>query len=316
MMKDAIDHILLPKLHQVVENLKTKAQEYHGVPMLARTHGQAASPTTLGKEINVFVERLTDETVTLQKVRVKCKFGGATGNFNAHKVSYPDIDWPAFADRFTSEMGLYRSKFTTQVAHYDDVAAMSHQWIRINTILSDLCKDIWTYVSMDYFKQKTKAGEIGSSAMPHKVNPIDFENAEGNLGIANAIFGYLAEKLPVSRLQRDLTDSTVLRNLGVPFGHSLIAYTSIIKGLDKLLLNEQALHDDLDKNWAVVAEAIQNILRREKYPEPYEALKELTRGKAGISRDDIHAFIKTLNVNDKVKAELLAITPFNYVGYI
>lgn len=315
MMKDAIDHVLLPKLHQVVENLKNKAQEYHGVPMLARTHGQAASPTTLGKEINVFVERLEDEIDTLQKVKVKCKFGGATGNFNAHKVSYPGVDWPAFADTFTAEMGLYRSKFTTQIAHYDDVAAMSHQWIRINTILADLCKDIWTYVSMDYFKQKTKAGEIGSSAMPHKVNPIDFENAEGNLGMANAIFGYLAEKLPVSRLQRDLTDSTVLRNLGVPFGHSLIAYTSIIKGLDKLLLNEQALHDDLDKNWAVVAEAIQNILRREKYPEPYEALKELTRGKAGINKDDIHHFIATLDVSTAVKNELLAITPFNYVGY-
>lgn len=315
MMKDAIDHVLLPKLHQVVENLKNKSQEYHGVPMLARTHGQAASPTTLGKEINVFVERLEDEIDTLQKVKVKCKFGGATGNFNAHKVSYPGVDWPAFADTFTAEMGLYRSKFTTQIAHYDDVAAMSHQWIRINTILADLCKDIWTYVSMDYFKQKTKAGEIGSSAMPHKVNPIDFENAEGNLGMANAIFGYLAEKLPVSRLQRDLTDSTVLRNLGVPFGHSLIAYTSIIKGLDKLLLNEQALHDDLDKNWAVVAEAIQNILRREKYPEPYEALKELTRGKAGITKDDIHHFIATLDVSTTVKNELLAITPFNYVGY-
>ncbi len=315
MMKDAIDHVLLPKLHQVVENLKNKSQEYHGVPMLARTHGQAASPTTLGKEINVFVERLEDEIDTLQKVKVKCKFGGATGNFNAHKVSYPGVDWPAFADTFTAEMGLYRSKFTTQIAHYDDVAAMSHQWIRINTILADLCKDIWTYVSMDYFKQKTKAGEIGSSAMPHKVNPIDFENAEGNLGMANAIFGYLAEKLPVSRLQRDLTDSTVLRNLGVPFGHSLIAYTSIIKGLDKLLLNEQALHDDLDKNWAVVAEAIQNILRREKYPEPYEALKELTRGKAGINKDDIHHFIATLDVSTAVKNELLAITPFNYVGY-
>jgi adenylosuccinate lyase len=315
MMKDALNAVMIPKLHLVLEGIKQKAKEYHGVPMLARTHGQAASPTTLGKEISVFIERLEDEMVSLENQKIKCKFGGATGNFNAHKVSYPNIDWPSFADQFTSDLGLYRSKFTTQIAHYDDVAAMSHQWIRINTILSDLCKDIWTYVSMDYFKQKTKAGEIGSSAMPHKVNPIDFENAEGNLGMANAIFGYLAEKLPVSRLQRDLTDSTVLRNLGVPFGHSLIAYTSIVKGLDKLLLNEQALHDDLDKNWAVVAEAIQNILRREKYPEPYEALKELTRGKAGINKDDIHHFIATLDVSTAVKNELLAITPFNYVGY-
>ncbi len=315
MMKDALNAVMIPKLHLVLEGIKQKAKEYHGVPMLARTHGQAASPTTLGKEISVFVERLEDEIVSLENQKIKCKFGGATGNFNAHKVSYPSIDWPVFADQFSAHLGLKRSKFTTQIAHYDDVAAMSHQWIRINTILLDLCKDIWTYVSMDYFKQKTKAGEIGSSAMPHKVNPIDFENAEGNLGMANAIFGYLAEKLPVSRLQRDLTDSTVLRNLGVPFGHSLIAYSSIIKGLDKLLLNEQALHDDLDKNWAVVAEAIQNILRREKYPEPYEALKELTRGKAGITKEDIHHFIATLDVSTAVKNELLAITPFNYVGY-
>jgi adenylosuccinate lyase len=315
MMKDALNAVMIPKLYLVLEGIKHKTKEYHGVPMLARTHGQAASPTTLGKEISVFIERLEDEMMSLKNQKIKCKFGGATGNFNAHKVSYPNIDWPSFADQFTSDLGLHRSKFTTQIAHYDDVAAMSHQWIRINTILSDLCKDIWTYVSMDYFKQKTKAGEIGSSAMPHKVNPIDFENAEGNLGMANAIFGYLAEKLPVSRLQRDLTDSTVLRNLGVPFGHSLIAYTSIVKGLDKLVLNEQALHDDLDKNWAVVAEAIQNILRREKYPEPYEALKELTRGKAGITKDDIHHFIATLGISTAVKNELLAITPFNYVGY-
>jgi adenylosuccinate lyase len=315
MMKDAMHEILIPELTHVLKSIIQKSEEYKGIPMLARTHGQAASPTTLGKELAVFAERLDDELNILQAIRIKCKFGGATGNFNAHKVSYPTIDWPLFADQFTHHLGIHRSIHTTQIAHYDDVAAICHSMMRINTILIDFCRDMWTYISMDYFKQKTKVGEIGSSAMPHKVNPIDFENAEGNLGLANAIFGFLADKLPISRLQRDLTDSTVLRNLGVPFGHSLISLKSIGKGINKLLLNEQQLHDDLEKNWAVVAEAIQNILRREMYPEPYEALKELTRGKSGITKVDIHQFVHTLNITDSVKEEILAITPQNYVGY-
>ena len=268
MMKDAIDKVMLPQIHKIQDAIREKSKEYKGIPMLARTHGQAASPTTLGKEFAVFEERLEEEISQLQKIVIKCKFGGATGNFNAHKVTYPEIDWLEFADKFTEGLGLKRSKYTTQIAHYDDVAAICHSWKRINTILIDFCRDMWTYISMDYFKQKVKAGEIGSSAMPHKVNPIDFENSEGNAGMANAVFGHLADKLPISRLQRDLTDSTVLRNLGVPFGHTLIALKSMQKGIDKLLLNEQALSDDLDQNWAVVAEAIQNILRREMYPSP------------------------------------------------
>lgn len=315
MLKNALTQVLMPELDQIHTFIAQKSEEYKGLPMLARTHGQAASPTTLGKELAVFAERIEDELNILKALRIKCKFGGATGNFNAHKVSYPMIDWPVFADNFTQHLGIYRSKNTTQIAHYDDVASVCHSMMRINTILIDFCRDMWTYISMDYFKQKTKAGEIGSSAMPHKVNPIDFENAEGNLGMANAVLGFLADKLPISRLQRDLTDSTVLRNLGVPFGHSLIAYKSIGKGIQKLLINESQLHEDLEKNWAVVAEAIQNILRREMYPEPYEALKELTRGKTGINKTDIHQFIETLNVSDSVKAELLAITPHNYIGY-
>jgi adenylosuccinate lyase len=283
--------------------------------MLARTHGQPASPTTLGKELMVFIERLEDEIQIMNAIRIKCKFGGATGNFNAHKVSYPDIDWIKFGNEFTQKLGLRRSQYTTQIAHYDDHAAIFQSWCRINTILIDFCRDIWTYISMEYFKQKTKEGEIGSSAMPHKVNPIDFENAEGNLGMANAIFQHLAEKLPISRLQRDLTDSTVLRNVGVPFGHSIIAYKSIIKGIGKLLVNNAAMDHDLENNWAVVAEAIQNILRREQYPEPYEALKSLTRGKEGITKESMHEFISGLELSKDIKDELLAITPQNYVGY-
>jgi len=315
MIRHGLDEIVIPALKKVLTDIKQRAEEYKGVPMLARTHGQPASPTTLGKEMEVFCERLSDEIDILDSIQIKCKFGGATGNFNAHKVCYPEINWIDFGNRFALGLGLKRSLHTTQIAHYDDHAAIFHSFSRINTILIDFCRDIWTYISMDYFKQKTKAGEVGSSAMPHKVNPIDFENAEGNLGLANAIFSYLAEKLPVSRLQRDLTDSTVLRNVGVPFGHSLIAYQSILKGISKLLLNESALNHDLENNWAVVAEAIQNILRREMYHEPYETLKDLTRGKSSISKTDIQEFITGLDVSEGIKKELMAITPHNYVGY-
>jgi adenylosuccinate lyase len=315
MIKSAMEDIMQPALYEVLEQIKDKARKYQGIPMLARTHGQPASPTTLGKELMVFIERLEDEIQIMNAIRIKCKFGGATGNFNAHKVSYPDIDWIKFGNEFTQKLGLRRSQYTTQIAHYDDHAAIFQSWCRINTILIDFCRDIWTYISMEYFKQKTKEGEIGSSAMPHKVNPIDFENAEGNLGMANAIFQHLAEKLPISRLQRDLTDSTVLRNVGVPFGHSIIAYKSIIKGIGKLLVNNAAMDHDLENNWAVVAEAIQNILRREQYPEPYEALKSLTRGKEGITKESMHEFISGLELSKDIKDELLAITPQNYVGY-
>ncbi len=315
MMKDSLDKIMIPEIQNVLQAIELKAKAYIGIPMLAHTHGQPASPTTLGKEFSVFAERLTDELQILGTLRIKCKFGGATGNFNAHKITYPEINWPEFGDQFAKNLGLHRSKYTTQIAHYDDVSAISHSWVRINNILIDLCRDIWTYISMEYFRQKVKAGEVGSSAMPHKVNPIDFENAEGNLAIANAVFEFLAAKLPISRLQRDLTDSTVLRNLGVPFGHTLIALKSILKGLDKLLLNEDALNRDLEANWAVVAEAIQNILRRELYPQPYEALKSLTRGKTHIRKEDIHDFINQLEIKDTIKEELLIITPQNYIGY-
>lgn len=314
-LKDALNDVIYPQINAIKAAISQKAEDYKGKPLLARTHGQPASPTTLGKEFRVFLERIEDIENEIKSIVIKCKFGGATGNFNAHLVSYPNIDWPKFADKLTSSMGLKRSKYTTQIAHYDDLGSLSHAMSRLNTCLIDLCRDIWTYISMDYFKQKTKAGEIGSSAMPHKVNPIDFENAEGNLGMANAVFGHLAEKLPISRLQRDLTDSTVLRNLGVPFGHCVIAYKSILKGMDKLILHEDNLRRDLENNWAVVAEAIQNILRREMYPKPYEALKDLTRGKALIGQQDIHDFIHSLNVDDKVREELLTITPWNYVGY-
>ncbi|MGB4959386.1 MAG: adenylosuccinate lyase [Saprospiraceae bacterium] len=315
MIKDALYDMMIPTLKTLLAAVKQKSKEYYGIPMLARTHGQPASPTTLGKEWAVYSERLEDELENLMHIKIKCKFGGATGNFNAHLVTYPTVDWKDFADVLMTQFGLFRSKNTTQIAHYDDIAAICHSWVRINTILIDLCRDMWTYISMDYFKQKTKAGEVGSSAMPHKVNPIDFENAEGNLGLANAIFSHLAEKLPISRLQRDLTDSTVLRNIGVPFGHSLLAYNAIKKGIGKLLLNPAALEADLSRNWAVVAEAIQNILRREMYHQPYEALKDLTRGKSEIRKEDIHQFIHDLQVDDTIKKEMLLITPHNYVGY-
>jgi adenylosuccinate lyase len=283
--------------------------------MLAKTHGQPASPTRLGKEMKVFVERLDNQLKLLQQVPFTAKFGGATGNFNAHHVAYASIDWKKFGDHFVTEyLGLERLQYTTQIAHYDNLAAIFQGIKRINTILLDFCKDIWTYISMEYFKQKTIKGEIGSSAMPHKVNPIDFENAEGNLGIANAIFTHLADKLPISRLQRDLTDSTVLRNVGVPMGHTLIAFRSIEKGIGKLLLNEGKINEDLEKNWMVVAEAIQNILRREGFDKPYEALLNLTRGKVSVTKEDIHEFIETLDIAPIVKEELKVITPQNYVG--
>ncbi|WP_418561126.1 adenylosuccinate lyase, partial [Rikenella microfusus] len=285
------------------------------VPMLAHTHGQPASPTVLGKEIRVFVERLGKQLAQLKAIPFPAKFGGATGNFNAHSVAYPDIDWVAFANRFVNgTLGLDRSQFTTQIEHYDNLAALFDAFKRINTILVDLSRDMWTYISMEYFKQKIKAGEVGSSAMPHKVNPIDFENAEGNLGMANAIFEHLAAKLPVSRLQRDLTDSTVLRNIGVPVAHTLIAVSSLMKGLGKLIINREAIDRDLDDNWAVVAEGIQTILRREKYPNPYEALKALTRTNKGITQADIAAFIDGLDVPEPVKQELRALTPHTYIG--
>ncbi len=290
------------------------AHDWAIIPMLARTHGQPASPTLLGKEMMVFVERLDAQLRQLNAVPMSAKFGGATGNFNAHHVAYPSINWVDFGNEFVATLGLTRSQHTTQIEHYDNIAALLHASARINTILTDFCRDMWTYISMDYFKQKTKAGEVGSSAMPHKVNPIDFENAEGNFGIANALFEHLAAKLPVSRLQRDLTDSTVLRNIGVPFAHTIIAFYSVERGIDKLLLNATKLHADLDDNWAVVAEAIQTILRREQYPQPYEALKALTRGKSSVTKNDIHEFISTLNIPETVKMELQAITPHNYTG--
>jgi len=316
MVKDALDNVIFPSIEEVINSLESMAKDYSGIPMLAKTHGQPASPTSLGKEIMVFVERLNDQMDRCRSLPIKAKFGGATGNLNAHKVCYPDINWIEFADDFVSlQLGLDRSRYTTQIAHYDHLAAIFDALARINTILIDLTRDIWTYIMMEYFKQKTVANEVGSSAMPHKVNPIDFENAEGNLGVANSIFNHLSAKLPISRLQRDLTDSTVIRNIGVPLGHSLIAYTSVLKGLGKLILNDSAIAADLDANWAVVAEAIQNILRREGYDKPYEALKELTRGKTMVNEDDITAFIDTLNTTEEIKAELKTITPFNYIGY-
>ena len=313
--KEAFENVYLPGLVSVIAKLKELAMEWKDVPMLARTHGQPASPTRLGKEILVFVERLEEQMRLLFNVPFAAKFGGATGNYNAHKVAYPNTDWKKFGTDFVeNSLGLHHSFPTTQIEHYDHFAAFFDALKRINTILIDLDRDIWTYVSMDYFKQKIKAGEIGSSAMPHKVNPIDFENSEGNLGIANAIFEHLSAKLPVSRLQRDLTDSTVLRNIGVPMGHTLIAFEATLKGLNKLLLNEEKFAEDLEKNWAVVAEAIQTILRREGYPNPYEALKDLTRTNTVINKDAIHNFIGTLNVSEEVRAELMQITPSNYLG--
>jgi adenylosuccinate lyase len=311
----AVERIYLPTIQKVRNELNDRANDWRDIGLLARTHGQAASPTTLGKEIRVFVERIDSQLVLLKQIPFKAKFGGATGNFNAHVVAYPNIDWRVFADNFVQEyLGLERQQATTQIEHYDNLAALFQAMSRINTILIDLCRDVWTYVSMYYFKQKTKAGEVGSSAMPHKVNPIDFENAEGNLGLANAIFEHLAAKLPISRLQRDLTDSTVLRNIGVPFAHTHIAFSSILRGLEKLLLNEQKLYDDLEANWMVVAEAIQTILRRENYPHPYEALKNLTRGKATIGKKDMLDFVETLDVHEDIKEELRQISPHTYIG--
>ena len=315
MIKAYLDNVYYIEFDALLSAFKTKADQYEGIPILARTHGQAASPSTLGKEFRVFIERLENQLTLLKQLPLKAKFGGATGNFNAHKVSLPHIDWQQFADRFISSMGLNRSHYTTQIAHYDHIAAIMHNLSRINTILIDFARDIWTYISMDYFKQKVIANEVGSSAMPHKVNPIDFENAEGNLGMANSIFSFLAEKLPISRLQRDLTDSTVLRNIGVPFGHTSIAFQSLIKGMSKLELNAKKLQADLENNWAVVAEAIQNILRRESYPKPYEALKSLTRGNAAINKETIFDFIETLDISESVKNEMRNITPHNYIGY-
>jgi adenylosuccinate lyase len=314
-LKQACEDVLTPLVNDVIELLRSKAGQWKDVALLARTHGQPASPTNLGKEIYVFVERLIVQTEMLNTVPYSAKFGGATGNFNAHHVAYPDVDWPAFADHLVNRvLGLSRSKVTTQIEHYDNLAAFCDNLKRINTILIDLDRDIWSYISMDYFKQKIKPGEVGSSTMPHKVNPIDFENSEGNLGVANAIFEYLAAKLPISRLQRDLTDSTVTRNIGVAVAHTVIGLKSLVRGLNKLILNADVIRADLQKNWAVVAEAIQTILRRENYPEPYEALKGLTRTHARLDQKIIAEFIESLDVSRDVKDELLKISPENYTG--
>lgn len=314
-IKEALEKSYYPLLQEIIAYLNHYVNEWAEVPMLAKTHGQPASPTRLGKEVQVFVSRINQQLEQLKNVPISAKFGGATGNFNAHHVAYPAIDWQTFGNRFVEEkLGLAREPFTTQISNYDNLAALFDALKRINTVLTDLCKDFWQYVSMEYFKQKIKDGEVGSSAMPHKVNPIDFENAEGNIGIANALFEHLSAKLPVSRLQRDLTDSTVLRNVGVPLAHTAIACHSILKGLGKLLLNPSALERDLEANWSVVAEGIQTILRREGYPKPYEALKALTRTNEAITAASIAAFIETLNVDDTVKNELKAITPQNYTG--
>ena len=314
-IKDAMNDVYVPEYFTLLEKIESLSEDWKAIPMLARTHGQPASPTRLGKEILVFAVRLKEQFNLLNDIPSAAKFGGATGNFNAHKVAYPSIDWKAFGTKFVQEkLGLQHSFPTTQIEHYDHIAALFDALKRINTIIIDLDRDIWTYVSMDYFKQKIKKGEVGSSAMPHKVNPIDFENSEGNLGIANAVFEHLSAKLPISRLQRDLTDSTVLRNAGVPFGHTLIAFKSTLKGLGKLLLNEAKFEQDLENNWAVVAEAIQTILRRENYPNPYEALKGLTRTNEAITQSSISNFIDTLDVSDVIKDELKAISPSNYTG--
>ena len=314
MIREAVEHVYLPELGGLVDQLKFYADQWVHVPMLARTHGQPASPTRLGKELEVYVYRLEEQIKVLEAIPHTAKFGGATGNFNAHAVAYPDHDWKHFATEFVHSLGLKREAFTTQISNYDQLAALFDVLTRINVILIDLARDFWMYISMEYFKQQIRPGEVGSSAMPHKVNPIDFENAEGNLGLANAIFGFLARKLPISRLQRDLTDSTVLRNVGVPLAHSMIALKSLRKGLGKILLNEEALHADLDSNWAVVAEALQTILRREGYPKPYEALKALTRTNEHITEQSIHDFIETLSVSQEVKDEMRRITPHNYTG--
>ena len=314
-VKEALKEVFYPQVEELIAQLKEYAEAWKDVPMLAKTHGQPASPTRLGKEVEVYVYRLSEQLATLRNCKMTAKFGGATGNFNAHHVAYPQHDWRAFGNRFVSEkLGLEREQWTTQISNYDHLGSVFDAIRRINTIIIDLDRDFWMYISMEYFKQKIKAGEVGSSAMPHKVNPIDFENSEGNLGIANAILQFLAQKLPVSRLQRDLTDSTVLRNVGVPVGHSVIAIQSTLKGLRKLILNEEKLREDLENTWAVVAEAIQTILRREAYPHPYEALKALTRTNEKMTEETIHSFVQTLNVSDSVKAELMAITPYNYTG--
>ena len=313
--KDALKEVYQPAISELLEELKKQSAEWENVSMLARTHGQPASPTRLGKEIKVFVERIEKQLHLLNQVPFSAKFGGATGNLNAHHVAYPNHDWVAFGNKFVNEtLGLDRSQTTTQIEHYDNFAASCDGLKRINNIIIDLCRDVWTYISMDYFKQKITAGQIGSSAMPHKVNPIDFENAEGNLGLANAVLEHLAAKLPISRLQRDLTDSTVLRNIGVPFSYTLIAIKSTLRGLRKLILNEAAFQADLENNWAVVAEAIQTILRREGYPKPYEALKDLTRTNTHVTKDTIAAFVDQLNVTEEVKEEIKAISPSNYTG--
>ena len=315
MLKDAMEEVYLPALEEVVSILDSYAETWKDVPMLAKTHGQPASPTRVGKEFKVFVVRLREQIAQLKAVPYPAKFGGATGNMNAHKVAFPGIDWIGFGDSFVGSLGLKRSFPTTQIEHYDNLAAIFDAMRRIGTILIDLCRDIWTYISMEYFRQKVAKNEVGSSAMPHKVNPIDFENAEGNLGMANAVLTFLSMKLPISRLQRDLTDSTVQRNIGVPLAHGLIAFASLKKGLGKLILNEEALHRDLERNWAVVAEAIQTILRREAYPNPYERLKALTRTGAAIDEKTIKDFIETLEVSESVKEELRTITPWNYTGF-
>jgi adenylosuccinate lyase len=315
LLKDSIAEVIIPKIEEVIANLAANALAYKNIPMLAKTHGQPASPTRLGKELMVFVERLQVQLSQLKSIPFGAKFGGATGNFNAHFVAYPAINWVGFANHLVNDiLGLHRSQYTTQIEHYDHLAALFDAFKRINTILIDLDRDVWQYISMGYFKQKIKAGEIGSSAMPHKVNPIDFENSEGNLGIANAIFEHLSAKLPISRLQRDLTDSTVLRNVGVPMAHTYIALLSLVKGLNKLELNEQAINADLEENWAVVAEGIQTVLRREFYPEPYERLKDLTRKNDKITSATIKAFIEGLDVSEAIKTELKAITPYSYTG--
>lgn len=314
-VKEALNDVYYPQVEELIAQLKSYAIEWEAIPMLAKTHGQPASPTRLGKEIMVFVYRLERQVAILKTCPVTAKFGGATGNFNAHKVAYPSYDWKAFGNCFVAEkLGLEREEYTTQISNYDNLSAIFDAMKRVNTVMIDMNRDFWQYISMEYFKQKIKAGEVGSSAMPHKVNPIDYENAEGNLGIANAIFEHLSVKLPVSRLQRDLTDSTVLRNVGVPFGHTIIAIQSSLKGLRKVLLNEKAIYDDLDNCWSVVAEAIQTILRREAYPHPYEALKALTRTNQAITEKSIKEFIEELNVSEEIKKELRAITPHSYTG--
>jgi len=315
LLKDAMETAVVPSFTSLIDTINARLPDWN-VPMLAKTHGQPASPTNLAKEFKVFVERLNGQLSLLKQVPHSCKFGGATGNLNAHLVTFPDMDWKAFANEFCdSKLGLVRQQYTTQIEHYDNMGAMFDAIKRLNTILIDLCRDVWMYVSMEYFKQQIKAGEVGSSAMPHKVNPIDFENAEGNLGMANAILEHLSQKLPVSRLQRDLTDSTVLRNIGVPLGHVAIAISSITRGLGKLIINQAAIDADLEANWAVVAEAIQNILRREAYPSPYEALRDLTRTNEAMTKERIHTFIDGLSTTDAIKAELKTVTPFSYTGY-